>query len=394
MLKVGARYALLHTDITWPVHALRVAFADSPYGPWGPSTDAFTLKGSDSPVAVYEGGAWLITFFDDSRTPHLYRTRDFWEYTDFGTVPAPLSGWLAPKPLFRDPVHDGAADPVLVFHRARKQWWMFYTNRRANVPGLPGVAWVHGTRIGIACSGDGGAHWQYRGTAEIPYGTAEYTHWAPDIVDYGGVYHMYLSIVPGIFENWNAAREIIHLTSTDLEKWTFESRLELGSDRVIDPTVARLPDGTWRMWYKNERARDGSLYYADSSDLAHWTSKGNAIPGVAGEGPKVFSWQGSYWLIADVWDGFAVFRSSDCLNWTRQQGNLLKEPGTIETDRYKGNHADVVVNGSRAWLFYFVHQPGDQEQRKHTVLQVVELKYREGLLGADRNQETRVALKL
>jgi YD repeat-containing protein len=29
-------------------------------------------------------------------------------------------------PLFRDPVHDGATDPVLV-HHADGTWWMFYT---------------------------------------------------------------------------------------------------------------------------------------------------------------------------------------------------------------------------------------------------------------------------
>jgi hypothetical protein len=193
----------------------------------------------------------------------------------------------APKPLFRDPIHDGAADPVLVWNRAARQWWMFYTNRRANVPNLPKVAWVHGTRIGIATSSDGGNQWKYIGTADIPYGTPDYTHWAPEIVDYKGVYHMYLSIVPGVYEDWNAAREIVHLTSRDLRKWKLEAKLDLGSDRVIDANVTRLPDGTWRMWYKNERARDGSLYYADSPDLYRWTSRGNAVRGVGGEGPKI-----------------------------------------------------------------------------------------------------------
>jgi rhamnogalacturonan endolyase len=57
-------------------------------------------------------------------------------------------GPIAPKPLYRDPVYDGAADPVLIWNRQRKRWWMLYTNRRANVPGLRGVSWVHGTRIG------------------------------------------------------------------------------------------------------------------------------------------------------------------------------------------------------------------------------------------------------
>ena len=55
-----------------------------------------------------------------------------------------------PKPLYDDPVYHGAADPVIIYNKAKKKWWMLYTNRRANVPGLSGVAWVHGTRLGIA----------------------------------------------------------------------------------------------------------------------------------------------------------------------------------------------------------------------------------------------------
>ena len=309
------------------------------------------------------------------------------------------SGKLAPKPLFRDPVYDGAADPVLVWNRADKKWNMFYTNRRANVPGLPRVAWVHGTRIGIAESADGWATWKYVGTAGIDYGTPDYTHWAPEIVDFNGIYHMYLSIVPGIFEDWNAPREIIHLTSPDLRKWKYESTLQLNSDRVIDPSIARLPDGGWRMWYKNERAKDGSLYYADSPDLYTWTSKGNAIPAVGGEGPKIFPWKGSYWLIADVWNGLAVFRSADCLHWTRQSANLLQEAGAIETDRAKGDHCDVVESGGRAWLFYFTHQGGKDAEgkepgwQKHSVIQVVELEHKDGVLTCDRNRPTHIDLK-
>ena len=99
-------------------------------------------------------------------------------------------GALAPKPLFRDPVHDGAADPVLVWNRAEKRWFMLYTNRRADVTGEPGVSWVHGTRIGIAESTNGGANWKYRGTAEIAYGKPDYSHWAPDVIDDGKTYHI------------------------------------------------------------------------------------------------------------------------------------------------------------------------------------------------------------
>ena len=62
---------------------------------------------------------------------------------------SPLPTDRAPGEVYRDPVYDGATDPTVV--RAPEGWWMFYTQRRAThpTPG-PGVAWVHGSRIGIA----------------------------------------------------------------------------------------------------------------------------------------------------------------------------------------------------------------------------------------------------
>jgi len=296
---------------------------------------------------------------------------------------------LASKPLFRDPVYDGAADPALVWDRAGKKWLMFYTNRRASDMSLQGVSWVHGTKIGIAESADGGATWKYNGTAQIDYGKPDYTFWAPEIFDYQGTYHMYLSVVPGIFNDWNAPRDIIHLTSTDLKKWKFESKLDLNSDRVIDPCVIRLPDGTFRLWYKNERSpKAGSICYADSPDLYQWTSRGTAIPGVRGEGPKAFRWRDKYWMVVDVWDGLAVFSSDDCLKWTRQPENILREPGTQPTDQRKGGHADVVVSGERAFIFYFVHQ-----DERRTVIQGAELKLADGKIVCDRNANAQIALK-
>ena len=45
----------------------------------------------------------------------------------------------APKPVFADPVYDGAADPVIIWNKKKKAWWMFYTNRRANTNDSSGV---------------------------------------------------------------------------------------------------------------------------------------------------------------------------------------------------------------------------------------------------------------
>lgn len=302
---------------------------------------------------------------------------------------------VAPKPLFADPIYDGAADPVVIWNKKEKKWFMLYTNRRANINDTTGVKWVHGTRIGIAESKDG-VFWKYRDTANINYRpVAEYTHWAPEVIEHNGIYHMYLTYVPGIFNDWNHPRNIVHLTSKDLFNWQYESTLQLVNDKVIDACVYQLTDGNWRMWYNNER--DGkSIYYADSKDLYNWVDKGKAIA-ARGEGPKVFKWQNIYWMIIDAWKGMEVYQSGDLLTWKKQQARLLEEPGKGKDDQSIGGHCDVVVNNDRAYIFYFTH-PGrsklalPQSQRR-SVIQVVELKYEAGILSCNRDEPTSINLK-
>jgi pectinesterase len=81
ILQLGTRYALLHNDNTWPMQNLRVAFSDSPLGPWGPSSDAFTAKGAAAPAAIRAGAEWWIY-----HSGGLLRTRDFLSFTE---VPLP-----------------------------------------------------------------------------------------------------------------------------------------------------------------------------------------------------------------------------------------------------------------------------------------------------------------
>lgn len=92
-----------------------------------------------------------------------------------------------------------------------------------------GVTWIHGTPIGMAESTDGGATWTYRGEAKITYGQDvhpdDYTYWAPEIIWFQGAYHMYLTYVPGIFNDWNHPRQTVHLTSKDGVKWDAVTRL-------------------------------------------------------------------------------------------------------------------------------------------------------------------------
>jgi beta-xylosidase len=312
----------------------------------------------------------------------------------------------APKPLYDDPVYHGAADPVIIFNKQAGKWWMFYTNRRATLNDSSGVAWVHGTRIGIAESTDG-ASWKYKDTANINYRPDNgYTFWAPDIIEHDGTWHMYLTYVPGIFENWNHPRRIVHLTSKDLLTWNYQSTLSLVNEKVIDASVYKLPDGSWRLWYNNER--DGkSIYYADSKDLYQWTDKGKAIA-TRGEGPKVFYWHNTYFMIVDAWKGLEIFHSEDLLQWTKQTNRILETPGTGTDDAVIGGHCDVVVNDGKAYVYYFTH-PGRTKDNlpsvvsnyaqqnsfndKRSVIQVAELQYNNGEITCNRNEPVKIRLK-
>lgn len=307
-------------------------------------------------------------------------------------------GTLPPKPLYDDPVYHGAADPVIVYNKKAKKWWMFYTNRRATLNDSSGVKWVHGTRIGIAESSDG-VSWKYKDTANINFRPDNgYTFWAPDIVEQNNVYHMFLTYVPGIFDNWNHPRNIVHLTSKDLLNWKYESTLKLINDKVIDPCLVHLPDGGWRLWYNNEK--DGkSIWYADSKDLYNWDDKGKAIA-ARGEGPKVFHWQQRYFMIVDVWKGMEVYSSTDLLTWTKQPERILEAPGIGIDDQAIGGHCDVIINNDRAHIYYFTH-PGRRKDKpapknsfddKRSVIQLAELHFVNNEISCDRDEAIKVNL--
>ena len=304
----------------------------------------------------------------------------------------------ASKPLYDDPIYHGAADPVIIYNKAKKKWWMLYTNRRASIEDST-VQWVHGTRIGIAESKDGRL-WKYVDTCNINYRPdAGYTHWAPDVIEHNGNYHMYLTYVPGTFKDWNHPRMIIHLASTDLKNWKYQSALKLVNEKVIDASVYKISDTLWRMWYNNER--DGkSIYYADSKDLYNWADKGKAIA-ARGEGPKTFYWQGKYFMIVDAWKGMEVYSSDDLLTWNKQPSRILEEPGKRKDDQAIGGHCDVVVNNGKAYVFYFTH-PGRRKDKpaaknsfddKRSVIQLAELKYANGEIRCDRDEAVTIKLK-
>ena len=268
--------------------------------------------------------------------------------------------------LYRDPVYDGATDPTVVI-AGDGTWWMFYTQRRATHPDPgPGVAWVHGSRIGAARSRDGVA-WEYAGTLEpdaaglslrpgAPPAEVAVTHWAPEVIHDGARWRMYLTEIDGVPDRWPGfARSIVEYVSDDLLRWHRRGPLPLASDRVIDAAVARTPDGRWRLWYKDEAA-DSVTKVAASDDLAHWRDEGTAIGGRPHEGPSAFELGGWWWLVVDEWRGMGVYRSRDAVAWQRQGGAdaVILGAGAVPGPGF-GHHGAAVRDGDDVWFYYFGH---------------------------------------
>lgn len=298
-----------------------------------------------------------------------------------------------PKPLFRDPIEDGAADPTVIWNREAREWWMFYTNRRVLAPPLDDVSWVHGTDIGIASSKDGGVTWTYRGTAQgLETGWGRNTFWAPEVYDDGATYHMYVSYIEGVHAKWGAEGLIRHYTGTDLVHWEFQSTLDLDSRQVIDACVLPLPGGGWRMWFKDS-SRGAHTYAADSPDLYDWKVRGPAVENAPHEGPNVFALGGSYWMLTDEWAGLRVHRSDDLEAWEAQD-RILETSGSGSDDGGNGLHADVAVVGEDAFVFYFTHPgrtPGEPIRdtlyaHRRTSIQVARAHVADGRLVCDRDE--------
>lgn len=273
-------------------------------------------------------------------------------------------------PIYRDPVADGAADPTVIRKEGTNEWWMFYTNRQPAAEG-PKHTWIHGSPIGVAVSTDDGASWHYRGTVKGLDDPADVlggnTHWAPEVIWANGQYHMYLSYISGVPDDWRGVRRTItHFTSPDLETWTRAGPLTLSSPRVIDACVFHCPDGLWRLWYKDENA-GSSTWVATSTDLFDWTVEGRVLAGsphdAPHEGPNVFALGGWYWLIVDEWHGQGVYRSDDCIHWTKQ-GLIGGQPGSDPMDVRYARHADVVALKDHAAMYYFTHPEWDERSQE------------------------------
>jgi hypothetical protein len=156
-------YVMVVKDNSRPMRNIKVAFARSPYGPWGPSSEPFTEMFTEGPSTAKVGDWWYIYY--DSYRHGIYgahRTKDFIHFQDqTGAVSFPKGHkhgtvFMAPEELVeqlirynRDVVHytgktiaqparhDGGLKPVVGVHSIQTM--------RANVPWTynhqPMMAW-------------------------------------------------------------------------------------------------------------------------------------------------------------------------------------------------------------------------------------------------------------
>lgn len=152
----------------------------------------------------------------------------------------------APAPLFRCPIYDGPTDPTLEWNAERQEWWMFYTQRRANVPNLQEVACVYGSKVGIAATKNNGKNWYYVGTANLPEPMqGQSTFWAPDSKTNTGV-------------------------SKDLTTWKVTGKCEIDDVPHEGPIVFYWKNKYWNIIDECNLGYVG-LHCYESDDATNWT---------------------------------------------------------------------------------------------------------------------------
>ena len=228
---------------------------------------------------------------------------------------------------------------------------------------------------------------------------------AADVVYYNGEYHMFVVYIQGVRIHWGGKAKMAHYTSKNLWDWKYIGFLTLSSENVIDASLMQMPNGVWRMWYKDD-ARNAAIMMAESKDLYKWTFDNKPILGnTVQEGPKIFKYKDYYWMLTDEWHGMRVYKSKDATTWEKQ-GLILDSASARPEDTPSGAHGDVIVIGDKAWVFYFTH-PGRKKhfdahidengiypfnERKSSI-QVAPLEFTNGTLVSDRNKPFEFSLQ-
>jgi len=208
----------------------------------------------------------------------------------------------------------------------------------------------------------------------------------PWVIKDGGTYVMYYGAVKGDFTDTNTVR-LFRATSKDGISWKRNSvpLLLLGSSgswdsvKVETPSVVKLPDGTYRIYYAGSNIPDSEagfqMGFAVSRDGINWDKySGNPVLTLGKKGsfdeltigePSVLIKDGEYWMWYAGMSGnlkvtIGLAKSKDGVVWEKK-GKVLeldveregrKEVGIIEEH--------VIWNGSEFEMFYAVLQDEGQ----------------------------------
>ncbi len=301
---------------------------------------------------------------------------------------------VADNPVITDPVWKSCKDGCLTYNPIEKNWWYFFMQIRNG--GENGVVDHYGTTVGASKSEDGGLTWNYQGTLKGLYiNPGMNTVWAPDIFwdDSTKMFHAYVAYIKGVHRGWGNHKSINHYTSSDIVNWEYHEEYNF-SDMNIDCTVAKLPDGKWGMWYKDETNGDITGFAIGNTfhdfQFSGFIDK-NDVGRVALEGAEIFHWNGYYWLLGDDrftkpdyhYNGIRVYRSKDCYNW-----DLMPSIVTENENGYlMGHHPEVViVNDSVAYISYFV-VPEWRSDNCFAYTETTMLKFDGNTLQVDRNDK-------
>lgn len=308
-----------------------------------------------------------------------------------------------PAPLYADPHYHGSCDPEVVWNEQEKEWWVFYTARRAQRE----IGTYVGTPIGVAASKDM-QHWRFAGYCSFDNVAGKPdnpdTRWAPGVIRDGDKYHMFVTYKKTAKPPWGGKGQIVHYEAPAdnlLGGWKKAGEPQFAQPDPIDASLIKVGD----MFHAYYRVGDGGgVQWARSADLKSW-ELGGKCPGDVNqkelhghhyqEAPYVFEFAGAYWMLTDPHQGLAVYRSDDAVTWD-YQGVILKQPGTRPQDNTRARHPSAIVVGERAFLFYHVEPnrpyptpPPEQRtvHQKLSYLQLAELLVREGHLICDRDRE-------
>ncbi len=125
------------------IHSSRCSRSSEANGQYGPGHNSFTTtRDGKTDLLVYHAREYRDIVGSELADPNRNTRAQVLRWKsdgtpDFGEPEADL-GKVAPKPLYRDPLFDGAADPVIVYTGSYGRWYMLYTNRRANAQGDEG----------------------------------------------------------------------------------------------------------------------------------------------------------------------------------------------------------------------------------------------------------------